>query len=392
MRAKARNAGRGVALLAALAAAAGCAVVERPPIDVATLRADSVAAAAAYREAMAAVVERLAQRAVRRGDGKLDILLLSGGGQSGAFGAGFLRGWRRREADPMPTFDVVTGISAGALQAPFAFLGTEEATERIARLFENADRKLEPRVDPLFWLRRTGGIVKTDGFYETVSDVYDASLARSLAPGLADGRQIFVGTTDADLGIGRMWDVRDELARGDGVERLQRVLLASTAIPGYFPPVLLDGHLHFDGGVIGNFLTVLDLEQYRRLAARLRELGAGPVTVRVWAILNVWPHAEIKVMAPEKATPLALRATYLLYYAQQPEILRALAERAAAANAELDGLEIQFRYTAVPDELSSDPKAEKLFDAEWTRYLEQVGYERALGDSPWDPIPSGFAR
>jgi hypothetical protein len=247
-------------------------------------------------------------------------------------------------------------------------------------------------VNPLFWLRRTGGVYKTDGFYETVREVYDASLASSLAPGLAEGRQIFVGTTDADLGVARIWDVRDELARGDGVERLQRVLLASTAIPGYFPPVLLDGHLHFDGGVTGNFLTVLDLEQYRRLASRLRELGAGPVTVRVWAILNVWPHAAMKVMAPEKATALALRATYLLYWAQQPQILRALAERTAAANAELDGVEVELRYTAVPDELSSDPRAEKLFDAEWTRRLEQLGHERALGDSPWEPIPSGFAR
>jgi len=401
VRAKARNAGRGVALRAQIAAiagvaaitvTAGCAVVKRPPTDVATLRAEGVAAAAAYQEEMAAVVERLAQRAVRRGDGKLDILLLSGGGQSGAFGAGFLRGWRARAADPMPTFDLVTGISAGALQAPFAFLGTEEATERNARLFRNENGKMEPKADFLFWLRRTGGVVKTDGFNETLKETYNASLASSLAPGFADGRQILVGTTDADLGIGRMWDVREELDRSDGVERLQRVLLASTAVPGYFPPVLLDGHLHFDGSVMGNFLTVLDLEQYRRLAARLRELGAGAVTVRLWAILNVFPHADIKVMPPEEATSLALRATYLLYWAQQPEILRGLAERAAAANAELDGLEVELRYTGVPDELSSDPKADKLFDAEWTKRIEQLGYERALGDSPWDPIPSAFAR
>jgi hypothetical protein len=251
---------------------------------------------------------------------------------------------------------------------------------------------MAPKIDRLFWLRRSGGIVKTRGYYETLRAAYDESLARSLAPGFAAGRQLLVGTTDADLGIGRVWDVRSELERADGVERLQRVLMASTAIPGYFPPVLLDGHLHFDGGVIGNFLTVLDLEELRRLAARLRELGAGPVTVRVWAILNVWPHAEVKVMPPEKATALALRATYLLYWAQQPEILRGLAERAAAANADVEGLRVELRFTAVPDELSSDPKAEELFDPEWTRRLETLGYERAAGDSPWDPIPSAFTR
>ena len=387
-----RNPVNSFALVAALALVAGCAVVKRPPLDLATLRADGEAAGAAHRESVAAVVEKLAQRAIRRGDGRLDVLLLSGGGQNGAYGAGFLRGWRERPTDPMPSFDLVTGISAGALQAPFAFLGTEEATETIGRLFRDEEKRLKPKADPFFWLRKTGGVVKPEGFYETVRDAYDQRLAGALAPGFAEGRQLFVGTTDADLGIGRMWDLQREIERSDGVERVQRLLLASTAVPGYFPPVLLDGHLHFDGGVTGNFLTLLDLEQYRALAARLRELGSGPVTVRVWAILNVFPHAEIKVMPPEKATAIAFRATYLLYWAQQPRILRGLAERAAAVNAELDGLEVELRFTGVPDELSSDPKADKLFDPEGTRRLETLGYERAAGAAPWDTIPSGFTR
>lgn len=381
-----------VAIAAAVAVIAGCAVVKRPPLDPATLRKQGEEAGPAHRASVAVVVERLAQRAMRRGDGKLDVLLLSGGGQNGAFGAGFLRGWRERAADPMPIFDLVTGISAGALQAPFAFLGTEEATAKIARLFRDEQRKLEPKIDHFFWLRKTGGVYKPDGFYETVRDEYDASLAGALAPGFAEGRQLFVATTDADLGIGRMWNLESELARPDGVERVQQILLASAAVPGFFPPVFLDGHLHFDGGVIGNLLTVLDLEQYRALAARLRELDAPPVTVRVWAILNVFPHAAMKVMPPEKATAIALRATYLLYWAQQPEILRGLAERAAAVNAEIDGLRVELHFTGVPDELSSDPKADELFDPEWTRRLEALGYARAVGDAPWDPIPSGFTR
>lgn len=52
----------------------------------------------------------------------LNLLTLSGGGQNGAFGAGFLIGWR--ESGRRPEFDVVGGVSTGALLATHAFLGT----------------------------------------------------------------------------------------------------------------------------------------------------------------------------------------------------------------------------------------------------------------------------
>ncbi|HXI78096.1 MAG TPA: patatin-like phospholipase family protein, partial [Steroidobacteraceae bacterium] len=50
----------------------------------------------------------------------LTILALSGGGAGGAFGAGAVVGLTR--AGTRPVFDVVTGVSAGALVAPYAFL------------------------------------------------------------------------------------------------------------------------------------------------------------------------------------------------------------------------------------------------------------------------------
>ncbi|NBW48465.1 MAG: hypothetical protein EBR46_10170, partial [Betaproteobacteria bacterium] len=80
------------------------------------------------------IVERLVRRVVRRGDRTLDVLLLSGGGQNGAFGAGFLRGWRARSDERMPTFDLVSGISTGALQSPYALLGTPAAIDTLTAL------------------------------------------------------------------------------------------------------------------------------------------------------------------------------------------------------------------------------------------------------------------
>ncbi|MEO7794117.1 MAG: patatin-like phospholipase family protein [Thermoanaerobaculia bacterium] len=392
MRSRAHPFVRSGTFAASIALLAACTSASRPPLDLARLQSDGEATERAHRERIAAVIEKLAQRALARGDGKLDILLLSGGGQNGAYGAGFLRGWQKRDADPMPTFDLVSGISVGALQAPFAFLGTDESTERLAGIFREAGKTMETKIDHFFWLHRTGGIVKMRGYYDTLSQVYDEPLAASLRPGFAEGRQLLIGSTDADLGIGRLWNLESELAASGGVERMRCLLRATTAIPGYFPPILVDGHLHIDGGVTNNLLTVLDLEDYRRLEARLRELGAAPVTVRIWTILNVWPHPTPKVMPPGKATSIAVRGTYLLYWAQQPETLRGLVERASAVNSELEGVRLEVRFTGIPDELSTDPAADKLFDPAWTKRLETLGYERARGESPWDPIPSGYAR
>ena len=79
---------------------------------------------------LAEMVETLAQRILTKNDGRLDLLFLSGGGQHGAYGIGFLQGWKKNELNPMPQFDLVTGISTGALQAPFALVGTKSPSTK----------------------------------------------------------------------------------------------------------------------------------------------------------------------------------------------------------------------------------------------------------------------
>ena len=92
-----------------------CAAIERPPATVESLTVDGVGHDKAQRALFDASIDRLAERAITRGDRTLDILLLSGGGQHGAYGIGFLRGWLSRTGDSMPRFDLVTGVSTGSL-------------------------------------------------------------------------------------------------------------------------------------------------------------------------------------------------------------------------------------------------------------------------------------
>ena len=222
------------------------------------------------------MLDGLARRAVARGDRALDILLLSGGGQHGAYGIGFLRGWRSRTDLPMPSFDLVTGISTGALQAPFALLGTDQALNAAAALYGKAVDEFAPSFDWLFWLRRTGGLIETSRFQRMIETVFDERLCRQLRPQFEAGRQLAIATTDFDLGIGRIWDIGREMdCSRASLDRVHKLLLATTAIPGIFPPVMIDGHVHADGGIVANLLPVLDLDGYRRSRSPTAWVGSN---------------------------------------------------------------------------------------------------------------------
>ena len=210
--------------LLALVSLFGCAAVHRQPATAVSLQADGVAARVGHRATIDRVLDGLARRAVARGDRTLDLLLLSGGGQHGAYGAGFLRGWRSRENAPMPRFDLVTGVSTGALQAPFALLGTEGALDALVALYRNAAEQFAPTLDWFFWLRRTGGVLNVSRYERTIETAYDQRLVDLLREEFRAGRQLAVGTTDLDLGVGRVWDLSHELApTPDAVTRFQRV-------------------------------------------------------------------------------------------------------------------------------------------------------------------------
>lgn len=380
--------------LAVLTWLAGCAAVHRPPATVASIIADGDAARTVQRATIDTMIERLAGRAAARSDRTVDLLLLSGGGQHGAYGIGFLRGWRSRTDSPMPRFDLVTGISTGALQAPFALLGSDEALSAAADLYRKAVDNFAPSFDWLFWLRRTGGLVDISRFQGMIETVFDERMCRQLRLEFETGRQLVIATTDFDLGIGRMWDIgRETDCSPTSLARVHKLFLATAAIPGIFPPVVIDGHVHADGGIVANLLPVLDLDGYRRLAARLRALGVKErVTVRLWAVLNLWTHPTPIVIDPSDRSAIAQRGNLLLFWTQQSGLFARLAELSRAVSADIPGLNMEMRYTAVPFELATEPGANMLFHEAWMLRLEKLGYERARSASAWDEIGSPYDR
>lgn len=183
------------------------------------------------------------------------ILALSGGGEDGAFGAGVLTGWS--ETGRRPAFDLVTGVSTGALMAPFAFLGPSQDRE-LRRIYTTYGE------DDILRRRIPGGLV-SDALASSAP--MRALIARHLPDDLIawiarehdGGRRLFVVTSNLDTGRAWVWDM-GAIARAGHGELFRAVTLASASIPGLFPPVTLRigdaRETHVDGGVNMQLLAV----------------------------------------------------------------------------------------------------------------------------------------
>lgn len=191
--------------------------------------------------------------------GTVDILALSGGGSGGAYGAGALAGLSRAHA--RPRFEMVTGVSAGALLAPYAFLGPEWdepmrqafTGRRSARLLRSPTRTILAR------LLSPRGLSRHNTLFQLVDHFVTPQMITAVAREAATGRRLVVATTDLDKHETVLWNLGDIAAHGGPAARrlFRDVLIASASVPGVFPPVLIRVHegdqeydeMHVDGGV-----------------------------------------------------------------------------------------------------------------------------------------------
>jgi hypothetical protein len=209
-----------------------------------------------------------------------------------------------------------------------------------------------------------------------------------------NNRQLLIATTDFDLGVGKAWNLADEMTHaGDSLDRAHDIIVASCSIPGFFPPIILDGHVHADGGVIANALFPFDLDDLKRLGTKLRSRGvAEPVRMRVWVVVNFWTHPRVVDVDPANRAQLSQRSTLVMFTTQQPQFLERLDLLARTVSRDVPGLSMEMRFTAIPPGLENDPAARKLVDEGWMQKLEGIGFERAQSATPWDSVVSPYLR
>jgi hypothetical protein len=236
-------------------------------------------------------------------------------------------------------------------------------------------------------------VVNTTRFDRAIEKAINGRFRDELRTALAEDRQLLFGTADFDLGIGRAWSIRETLdTTAASLVRTRMLLKAATAIPGIFPPVVIDGHVHADGGVMQNILPVLTFEDYQRLGARLAAKGIRDVTVHVYVVMNIWSHTETRIIDPSSRAQMNARTTGLLFYAHMPETVNALANLAKAVSSQVPGLTLEMRFATIPTWLSGEPGAAALFDKQFMKRLDDFGFAKAQSANPWDALPSAFAR
>jgi predicted acylesterase/phospholipase RssA len=233
--------------------------------------------------------ELLSSREVARrlqaalGERPLGILALSSGGASGAFGAGALAG--STTSGTRPEFTVVTGVSSGALVAPFAFLGASWDAE-MTGIFTTGE------TDGLLQSRGLGAVFGSSVYSgaplrRLIERYADDAMIAAIAAEAAKGRLLLVATTDFDSGEPVVWDLGSIALHGDKSAKplIQTLLLASASVPGMLPPVTVrfrsQGKVrtetHVDGGVTLPFFIAPAPEDLPQVTMG----GAQSTTVRV---------------------------------------------------------------------------------------------------------------
>jgi predicted acylesterase/phospholipase RssA len=236
--------------LLSLLALQGCASValrasSPSPTDIAADSVGDIRTMGADHRFAYVSMQRVARRAHElRGGEPFSILALSGGGADGAFGAGALIGLSR--SGERPRFSVVTGVSAGALLAPYAFLGSDWDQELM-------DAYTSGRAEHLLQSRRLGVIFGSSAYRgrpleQLVEHCLSDALLQAVAREAALGRLLLVATTNVDTGETVIWDLGSIAMNGgaNAKELFREVLVASASVPGMFPPVII--RVQEDGG------------------------------------------------------------------------------------------------------------------------------------------------
>lgn len=302
----------------------------------------------------------------------LNILQLSGGGQNGAFGAGFLKGWR--ESGTRPEFDLVTGVSTGALLATHAFLGTPDDDAVLEELFTTITADdIFVKEGVLSVLGGSPSLLNTTPLEALLEKHITEEVLARVAAAYDEGRRLLIGTTNLDYNRTWAWNVGLIAKQGgpEALERYRQVLLASSAFPIMFPPVEIDGHLFADGAVRANIL-VLGLSGRNAPGPPLH--GPGTVYVIENGRLDIPP-------APVRKSVVALAGTTIgemMASSTQGMLMRSYMA------AMVHGYE--FRTVEVPEgvDIGKDPLA---FNQQQMRDGFDAGYRLAKEPEPWSDVP-----
>jgi predicted acylesterase/phospholipase RssA len=310
------------------------------------------------------------------------FLAISGGGENGAYGAGLLSGWTA--AGTRPQFKGVTGISTGALIAPFAFLGSAY-DGKLREAYTTISQKdvLEPRgyLAAIF----DDAMADNSPLKKLVKRLATPDILEAIAVEHEKGRILLIGTTDLDARRPVIWNI-GKLAisrHPKALDLFHDILVASAAIPGAFPPVMIDvevdgkkfQEMHVDGGATAQvfiYPTSVNRREFERQAgARQRRL----YLIRNARLDPDWAQVERSTLS------IAGRAVSSLIQTQGVGDLYRI-----FLTTQRDSVDFNLAY--IPPSFTAEMK--EPFDREYMKALFMLGYELGAKGYQWAKVPPGY--
>jgi len=321
-------------------------------------------------------------------------LAISGGGQNGAYGAGIMTAWS--EVGTRPVFKAVTGVSTGALIAPFAFLGSTYDKD-LERFYTTIDQS------QVMVSRGLISGVLGDSMYDstpllrTIRSALTPEMVAAIGREYSEkGRLLFVATTNLDVPVGVLWNIGAIAASNnkDAPELIAKILLASASIPGALPPVMIDveaggqrfQEMHVDGGTVAqvvlyppsfsgdDLITAFGSggkELLQAVAHRQRSL---------YVIRNSRPGPDFETV-DRSTLKIAGRAVSTLISTQGIGDLYQLYLVCQRDH-------IDYNVTYVPETFTA--KIGEAFDRAYMNQLYQVGRQQMLAGKAWSKYPPGY--
>ena len=308
------------------------------------------------------------------------FLAISGGGDNGAFGAGLLCGWS--DSGAMPSFKLVTGVSTGAMIAPFAFLG-RSYSDRLRTMYTSITPADIADERGLFGAIFGEALADTAPLFGLISRYADQQMLADIAREYAKGRLLLIGTTSLDQQRPIIWNIGAIAASGHpgSLELVRKIILASAAIPGAFPPVMIDvevggrryAEMNVDGGaVVQTFLYPpnVGLRVDLRSPEHARERHA--YIIRNGRLDPDWASVDRRFV-----TIVGRAISTMIHYSGYNDILRIY------NTTKRDGVDYNLAY------IETDfPEIEhEQFDPGYLRALFAYGYDKGRRGSVWHKAP-----
>jgi predicted acylesterase/phospholipase RssA len=310
----------------------------------------------------------------RPADKPINVVCVSGGGKYAAFTAGVLCGWTA--TGDRPKFDVATGVSSGAPTALMAFLGPKY-DHQLADLFLNLNRSDLYVWRPIRGLITGSGLMSSRPLYKLLDRKLNESVLADLRAAHAEGRRLFIATSNVRTHKMVVWDVGAIASSGrpDAGEMVRKVFLAACSIPGLVPPV------EFDVTVNGVRYTELHADAGNLAQVFVRTCGPLPPGSSVWVLSAGKAHPNGAKGTPRVLESMVMAVSTTLYALFRADALRLYALCGVTRS--------RFRMLVIPKAFEGRTNS-MAFDHEESRRMYVIGYQLAVGDM-WETRPPDTA-